>query len=182
MPASSNTDQLLAKAEPISDGGSASGITELRREKNPQTQQKTHKEQLQPERGVRVCERNNSTDTRVSEGGREGAPGVGAEIPLQPVEKTMVRQTVPLQPVEVHGGADIHLQPVEVHGGADIHLQPMEDPTPEQVETPEGGCDPVGSLHWSKLLAGPVAPWREEPRLEQVCWQETLTCGFPRGS
>jgi len=21
---------------------------------------------------------------------------------------------------------------------------------------PEGGCDPVGSPHWSKLLAGPV--------------------------
>ncbi|KAK4806905.1 hypothetical protein QYF61_012626 [Mycteria americana] len=38
-----------------------------------------------------------------------------------PVEKTMVRQVVPLQPMEVHGGADIHLQPVE-------------DSTPEQVE------------------------------------------------
>ena len=42
------------------------------------------------------------------------------EIPLQPLVKTMVRQAVPLQPMEVHGGADIHLQPVE-------------DPTPEQV-------------------------------------------------
>ena len=51
-------------------------------------------------------------------------------------------------------------------------LQPMEDPTPEQVEAPEGGCDPVGSPRWSKLLAGPVAPWREEPTLEQVCWQD----------
>ncbi|GAB0208850.1 hypothetical protein GRJ2_003350700 [Grus japonensis] len=39
----------------------------------------------------------------------------------------------------------------------------MEDPMPEQVEAPEGGCGPVGSLHWSKLLAGPVDPWREEP-------------------
>jgi len=33
--------------------------------------------------------------------------------------KTMVRQAVPLQPMEVHSGAD-------------IHLQPGEDPTPEQ--------------------------------------------------
>jgi len=41
----------------------------------------------------------------------EGAPGAGAEIPLQPMEKTMVRQAVPLQPMEVHGGADLHLQP-----------------------------------------------------------------------
>ena len=88
-----------------------------------------------------------------------GAPGAGAEIPLQPLEKTMVRQAVLLQPMEVHGGAE-------------IPLQPMEDPRPEQVETPEGGCDPVGSPHWSRLLAGPVAPWREEPTAEQVCWQD----------
>ena len=76
---------------------------------------------MQPERGLRRCERNNSADTKVSEeGGGGGAPGAGAEIPLQPVGKTMVRQAVPLQPMEVHGGAEIHLQPVE-------------DPTPEQV-------------------------------------------------
>ena len=75
---------------------------------------------MQLERGVRICERNNSAGTKVSEeGGGGGAPGAGAEIPLQPVVKTMVRQAVPLQPMEVHGGADIHLQPVE-------------DPTPEQ--------------------------------------------------
>ncbi|GAB0188262.1 hypothetical protein GRJ2_001291500 [Grus japonensis] len=60
----------------------------------------------------------------------------------------MVKQAVPLQPMEVDGGAD-------------IHLQPMEDTTPEE------GCDPVGSPHWSKLLAGPVDPWREEPTPEQ---------------
>ncbi|GAB0185264.1 epimerase family protein SDR39U1 [Grus japonensis] len=77
----------------------------------------------------------------------------GAEIPLQPVEKTMVRQAVPLQPLEDDGGAEIPLQPVE-------------DPTPA------GGCDPVGSPRWSRLLAGPVAPWREEPTPEQVCWQD----------
>ncbi|GAB0183115.1 epimerase family protein SDR39U1 [Grus japonensis] len=103
MPAGTKTDPLLAKAEPISDSGSASGITELRRGKK-------HQRHLQPERGVRRCERNNSADTKVSEeGGGEGAPGAGAEIPLQPVEKTVVRQAVPLQHMEVNGGADIHL-------------------------------------------------------------------------
>ncbi|GAB0196414.1 AN1-type zinc finger protein 5-like [Grus japonensis] len=66
------------------------------------------------------------------------------QIPLQPMEKTMVRQAV-------------HLQPMEVHGGADIHLQPVEDPMPEQVDVPEGSCDPVESPHWSRLLAGPAA-------------------------
>ena len=70
---------------------------------------------------VRICERNNLADPKVSEeGGGGDAPGAGAEIPLQPVVKTMVRQAVPLQPMEVHSGAD-------------IHLQPMEDPTLEQV-------------------------------------------------
>ena len=44
-------------------------------------------------------------------------------IPLQPVEKTTVKQVVPLQPMEDYGGADIHLQPVK-------------DPTPEQMEMP----------------------------------------------
>jgi len=36
------------------------------------------------------------------------------------MEETVVRQAVPLQPMEVHSGADIHLQPVK-------------EPTPEQV-------------------------------------------------
>ncbi|GAB0204350.1 epimerase family protein SDR39U1 [Grus japonensis] len=151
MPEGSKIDSPLAKAEPISNGGSASVITYLRRGKK-------HQEQLQPERGVRRCERNNSADTQVSEEeGGGGAPGARAEILLQPMEKIMVRQAVPLQPMEVHGGAD-------------IHLQPREDPTPEQVEAPEGGCDPVGSPCWSRVLARPVAPWREEPMLEQVFW------------
>jgi len=72
---------------------------------------------------VRRCERNNPADTKGGEeGGRGGAPGSRAGIPLQPVEeKTVVRQAVPLQPMEVHGGAD-------------THLQPMEDHTPEQVD------------------------------------------------
>ena len=62
---------------------------------------------------------------------------------MQPMEKTMVRQAVPLQPMEDDSGADIHLQPVE-------------DPTPEQVDAPKEGRGPVGSLRWSRLLAGPV--------------------------
>ncbi|GAB0189188.1 AN1-type zinc finger protein 5-like [Grus japonensis] len=99
-------------------------------------------------------------DTKVSEeGGGGGAPGTRAEIPLQPVVKTMVKQAVPLQPMEDDGGAEIPLQPVE-------------DPTLEQVEAPEGDCDPVGSLRWSRLLAGPVHSWRREATLEQVYWQD----------
>jgi len=83
---------------------------------------------------VRLCKGKNFTDTEVSEeGGGEGAPDLRTESsPLQLVMKTMVRQVVPLQSMEVHGGADIHLQPVEG--------------TPRQSRwMPEGGCDPMGS-------------------------------------
>ncbi|GAB0175668.1 acid sphingomyelinase-like phosphodiesterase 3b [Grus japonensis] len=102
MPAGSKMDPLMAKAEPISDGGSTSGVTRLGGRGGKEWQL------LQPERGVRRCERNNSADPKVSaEGGARGAPGARAEIPLQILEKTMVRQAVPLQPIEVYGGAEI---------------------------------------------------------------------------
>ncbi|PKU40349.1 hypothetical protein llap_9348 [Limosa lapponica baueri] len=61
----------------------------------------------------------------------------------------------------------VHLQSMEIHGGADIHLQPVEDPTLEQVDMPKGGCDPVDSTSWSRLLAVPMDPWRGELMLEQ---------------
>ncbi|CAN0345005.1 unnamed protein product, partial [Bubo scandiacus] len=106
-------DPPLAKAKNISDSGSTSVITCLRRGK------KTVQGQLQPEIRVRICGRNHSADTKVSaEGGGGGAPGTGAEIPLQPVVQPMVRQLCPA--------------PMEVHGGADLHLQPVGDPTTEQ--------------------------------------------------
>ncbi|GAB0203441.1 hypothetical protein GRJ2_002809700 [Grus japonensis] len=132
-------DLLLAKAKPISDGGSASVITHLRR-----GGRKKRSSSFCSQRGVRRCERNNFADTKVSEEGEGGgAPGTGAEIPLQPVVKAMVRQ------------AFIHPSNVLI---ALLYFdsKPMEDPKPEQVEAPEGGCDPVGSPCWSKLLAGPV--------------------------
>ena len=100
MPAGSKMDPLLAKAEPISDSGSVSGTTYLRRGGKLLCNSRW-------QRGVRICEGNNPADTKArGEGAGGGAPGAGAEIPLQPVV---------------------------VHGGEAIHLQPMDDPTPEQV-------------------------------------------------
>ncbi|KAJ7403264.1 hypothetical protein BTVI_78845 [Pitangus sulphuratus] len=43
---------------------------------------------------------------------------------------------------------DLSLQPVEVHGGTEIHLQPMKDPMTE----PEGDRAPLGSPFWSRGL------------------------------
>ncbi|PKU46070.1 protein pxr1-like [Limosa lapponica baueri] len=122
----SKTDPPLAKAEPISHGGSTSGIIF-----------KGKKLQLNSnwKRGAKICERNNSAGPKVSEeGGGGGAPGTGAEIPLQPMVKTMVRHSVPLQPMEVNSGTD-------------IYLQPIEDPMPEQADVPEGSCHPLETPH-----------------------------------
>jgi len=61
---------------------------------------------LQLERGVRTLQTPRPMQ-------KEGRRCSGAEIRLQPMEQTMVRQVVPLQPMEAHSGADPHLQPRE---------------------------------------------------------------------
>ncbi|TRZ26649.1 hypothetical protein HGM15179_000420 [Zosterops borbonicus] len=60
-------------------------------------------------RGVKICKRSSPADPRVSEKGGKGE--ARAETPLQPLMKTLVRNGVPLQPMEIHRGAEIHLQP-----------------------------------------------------------------------
>lgn len=58
--------------------------------------------------------RNNSAGTKISEeGGRGVALGIEAKIHLQPLVRTMLRQAVPMQHVELNGGTDIHLQFVD---------------------------------------------------------------------
>lgn len=53
------------------------------------------------ERVVRIHERNHSADTKVGEEGvGGGVPGTRADVPLQPMEKSMVKQVVRLQPME----------------------------------------------------------------------------------
>lgn len=84
VPAGSKIGPLQATSETISDGGSDSGITDIR--KKIVIAQKL----LRPEKiVVRVCESNNSADSQVSAvGGRRGVPGTGAELPLQCLGKT----------------------------------------------------------------------------------------------
>lgn len=91
--------------EHISDSGNTSGIVDLRRRKNAS---------VQLERGVRVLGRNNSVDTKTSAGGRGGdTPSARVGILLQPRVKSMVRQAVHLQPMNVHGEAGINLKPMK---------------------------------------------------------------------
>ncbi|KAJ7419650.1 protein pxr1-like [Pitangus sulphuratus] len=120
----------------------------------------------QREESKYVREMTLQTPRSVKDEGEGDDPGIGVEILLQPMVKTIGRQAVPLQPLKVHGGVDIHLQPMDrAHAGAGGCLKK--------------GCDPMGSPHCSRLLAGPMALWREEPMLEQVCWQDLWSCGGP---
>ncbi|KAJ7422981.1 hypothetical protein BTVI_11505 [Pitangus sulphuratus] len=47
---------------------------------------------------------------------------------------------------------------------------------------PEGGCDPVRSPCWSRLLAGPVASWREEQHWSRFDGRPCDHGGQPRWS
>lgn len=75
--------------------------------------------------------RKSSTDSKVSEERRVGAPGARAEIALQ--------------------------APVKLAAPP----QPPEDSTPEQVDMPYRKLQPTESPHQSRLLAGAVALGRE---------------------
>jgi len=108
---------------------------------------------------VRIYESNNPADTKVSEdGGAGGASGTRAEIPLQPMEQTMVRQAVPLQTWRSTVEQISTCSP----GRTSRRSRVMS----------EEGCDAVGSLCCSRVLAGAVNSWREEPMLERVSWQD----------
>lgn len=101
--ASWKIDLQLAKTEHFSDSGRVSGAANLRRVKVTV--------QEQPEkRGVRICKKNNSVNTKATaEGGEEGALCAKADAPAA-VVKTMVKQAVPLQLMEFHGRVETHLQ------------------------------------------------------------------------
>ncbi|RMC15878.1 hypothetical protein DUI87_08083 [Hirundo rustica rustica] len=53
----------------------------------------------------------------------------------------------------------------------EIHLQPMEDSTLEfHWWMFKGGCGPVESPRWTRLMAGPVGQWGEEPMFaDRIC-------------
>ena len=94
------------------------------------------------------CERNNPVDTQVSEeGGKGGAPGTRAEIPLQPLEQTIEKLIIPLQPVDGYSGADV------------CTASPDRTPCHTRWRCPEGSC----SLWRARAGAGSwQEPWPVE--------------------
>jgi len=105
-------------------------------------------------------------------------------FPLQPLVKTVVTQAVPLQPMEVHSGADIHLQPVEDPMPEQVddrrRLWPCGKPVLEQVSARTCGerdphwirfagrtCDPMGTH------AGTVCSLRTAPHGKDPFWSSS---------
>ncbi|KAJ7422424.1 protein pxr1-like [Willisornis vidua] len=103
-------------------------------------------------RGVTICERSSPAHLQASEeGGGGDAPSARAEIPLQPLVKTMVRQAVLVQPLEVHDGAAAGCGQPHVRGGECL----------KEIMTPFDDCTGVIRTY------GPVAPDRTYGPVEQ---------------
>lgn len=121
VPASSKMDSLLDKAELSRDVGSTSVEPYSRKSK------KTLHD-INCEKGVRKCKRNSPADTKIrQEGGRGGVPDTRAELPLQPMEKTM-ESSLPLCSPTAHAWS-ITVEQIST-------LQLVEDTMSEQVDMP----------------------------------------------
>jgi len=106
---------------------------------------------MQPERGVRICERNNCEDSKPSEeGGGGGVPDVRAQIPLQPVVKTMVRQAAPCSPwrsmVEQISTCSPGRNPCQSRWMPEEGYDPMESPCWSRFVGRT--CDTAGDPRW----------------------------------
>lgn len=102
------------------------------------------------------CERNNPANLKVSaEGGRGGAPGPGAEIPVQPVSKLSAGQAVPWRST---------VEQIWT-------LQSIKDYMPQYWIFPEGSChsrrshggppsrQELQTVERTRSSAAPVTPW-----------------------
>lgn len=111
-----------------------------------------------------MCEKS-AVVTKISEeGGGRGALGTGAEIPLQTMEKTMLKLLVPLQHMEDHTRADMNT---------------VEDPIPQEMIVP------VENPWWSSILAGTVAhvgPTLKESVLDGLYPMERIHAAATQGT
>ncbi|KAJ7415749.1 Casein kinase I isoform gamma-3 [Willisornis vidua] len=124
-----------------------------------------HRDRIQQSKNQVVSSINGELNTDDPTAGRSNAP-ITAPAEVEVMDETKSKCFLMLGTPEL----DAALQLMEVHGGAEIHLWCEEDPTLELIDA-KGGLDPMGSLCWSRVLAGLVAQWTEKPMLEQVCCQ-----------
>jgi len=127
---------------------------------------------------VRLCERNNSADTKVSEEGVGGGGALDARedtLPLQNMMKTMVRQAILLQsmvkqvstcspwkgPARAGGCLKEAVTPWGAHAGAGScqDLRTRGERSPRQSRLASRACDPVGDPCWSRLFLKDCRLW-----------------------
>ena len=95
-------------------------------------------------------------------------PGTGAQIPLQPTEKTMVTQVVPLQTMEHHSGADTHAAArggPHVAAGGHALKEAATHGVPTSEQAPGRRCSLWKGSHaragsWQGLRPMERSPWR----------------------
>lgn len=118
-------------------------------------------------------------DQRRKRGG--GAPGAQAETLLWPMEKNMVTQVVPLQPMEDRG-ATIHTVacggPHSAAGGRVLKLQPVQCTHRSRFRQE---LWPVGDLRWSNSFVDNFSLGRG-PMLEQFVKDHILWEGHHYGA
>ncbi|KAF4803257.1 hypothetical protein TURU_018696 [Turdus rufiventris] len=149
MPPSTRIDPLLAKAKSISDGDSTSEIPELR------MGAKSFSLAVRERHEMRICDTNNSADTKVSGEGTGGAPGTRAEIPLQ----GMVRQLCPCSPRRITGVQRSTCNPWRITGMQRSTCSPWRILCWSRRMT-KGSCDPMGTHAGAGSLEGLDPLWR----------------------
>jgi len=110
---------------------------------------------------VRRSERNNSADTKVSEegGGKRCSRCWSTESSLEARDED--HSEAGCSPA-VHGRSMVEQRSI---------CSPWKGHHARAGGCPEEAVTPWGAPCWSRLLAGPVDPWREELMPKQVCWQ-----------
>lgn len=129
---------------------------------------------------MKISERSSSADTNVcaeEEGG--GVPAAPAEILLQPVVKTMVKQLCPpwrtmwMQRCTCIPWRRTSPKQVDAWKEAGRDLQ-----THGQSRFPGGTCDPAGKPHWSSLCLKECILWKGDPCYNSSIMWRTVAEGM----
>ncbi|TRZ10874.1 hypothetical protein HGM15179_016233 [Zosterops borbonicus] len=151
----------LGKMERLTHGGAK--IVREQKEIVQSIYSQVLEKEAREQRSENVSE-NQSADTKVSaEEGGEGAPDAEAKISLQTMVKTLYTPAA--------------------HENSEIHLQPMEEPHTRAGGCLNGDCDAMGSVCWSRVLAGTCTPMEKGDHIEANFLVGLLVlCGIHSGA
>lgn len=122
--------------------------------------------------------RNSSADTKVTEEGGWGSDtGTRAHIPLQPMDKTMMKQAVPLEPTEVHveqvstlwATKDPLLEQVDALKKAAVHGKPIQEQAPGRQ------CGPMKQNPQKNRFSGRLRDPKEDPHWSNLFLKDYTT-------